>query len=102
MQGIFPLWKKDTTDLAHEFIDLGFEAVITCVDLEFLEGTFVGRTFDERFLSELPANVDPCGENGEFHTFVYDGPIFQTRILHNKGDVVVRDDRFYYCDLIPV
>jgi uncharacterized protein (TIGR00290 family) len=102
MQGVFPLWRRDTTELAHGFIDLGFEAVITCVDSEFLEGTFVGRTFDERFLSELPPDVDPCGENGEFHTFVCEGPIFQRRILYNKGEVVFRDSRFYYCDLIPV
>jgi uncharacterized protein (TIGR00290 family) len=102
MKGVFPLWERDTTELAHRFMELGFEAVITCVDSHFLDGAFVGRTFDEGFLCDLPPGVDPCGENGEFHTFVYEGPIFQSKILHKKGEVVFRDNRFYYCDLIPV
>lgn len=101
MKGIFPIWKRDTTELAHAFIDLGFRAVITCVDSNVLDKVFVGRVFDEQFLSELPSTVDPCGENGEFHSFVYDGPIFQKRILHEKGEVILRDNRFYYCDLVP-
>lgn len=101
MKGIFPLWKRDTTELAHTFIDLGFKAVITCVDSNVLDKKFAGRVFDERFLSELPATVDPCGENGEFHSFVYDGPIFRERIPHRKGEVVLRDNRFFYCDLLP-
>jgi len=101
MKGVFPLWKRDTNELAHTFIDLGFKAVITCVDSDVLERRFVGRAFDEQFLSELPAAVDPCGENGEFHSFAYDGPIFRERIAHRKGKVVLRDNRFYYCDLIP-
>ena len=99
MKGIFPIWKRDTTELAHAFIDLGFRAVITCVDSNVLDKVFVGRAFDEQFLSELPSTVDPCGENGEFHSFVYDGPIFRKRILHEKGEVILRDNRFYYCDL---
>lgn len=98
---IFPIWKRDTTKLAHTFINLGFKAFITCVDSSVLDKSFVGRAFDERFLSELPPGVDPCGENGEFHTFVYDGPVFKKRILCKKGGVVSRDNRFYYCDLIP-
>jgi uncharacterized protein (TIGR00290 family) len=102
MKGVFPLWQSDTTKLAHTFINLGFEAVITCVDSKVLDRRFVGRAFDERFLSELPSGVDPCGENGEFHSFVYAGPIFRKRILHKRGEVVLRDGRFYYCDLIPV
>ena len=102
MKGVFPLWERDTAQLAHRFIGLGFEAVITCVDSHFLDGAFVGRTFDVEFLSDLPLGVDPCGENGEFHTFVYEGPIFQSKILHNKGEVAFRDNRFYYCDLISV
>jgi uncharacterized protein (TIGR00290 family) len=101
MKGVFPLWKRDTTELANMFIDLGFNAVITCVDSEVLNKTFVGREFDKQFLSELPSTVDPCGENGEFHSFVYDGPIFQMKILHSKGEVILRDNRFYFCDLIP-
>ena len=66
-----------------------------------LDKTFVGRSFDKQFLSELPSNVDPCGENGEFHSFVYDGPIFSKRILYEKGEIVLRDNRYYFCDLIP-
>jgi uncharacterized protein (TIGR00290 family) len=102
MKGIFPLWKKDTAELARTFIDLGFKAIITCVDSHFLGRTFVGRAFDEQFLSELPPQVDPCGENGEFHSFVFDGPVFQKRIPHTTGEIVLRDNRFYYCDVIPV
>jgi uncharacterized protein (TIGR00290 family) len=101
IKGVFPLWKKDSRQLAHEFIDLGFKAVITCVDSNFLSKDFAGRTFDEQFLSELPSNVDPCGENGEFHSFVYDGPIFSERVRFTKGEIVLRENRFYYCDLLP-
>ncbi len=102
MKGLFPLWRRDTTELAHTFIDSGFKAVVTCVDSHVLEEIFIGRVFDEQFLSELPRTVDPCGENGEFHSFVYDGPIFRKGISHKKGEVILRDNRFYYCDLIPV
>jgi len=101
MQGVFPLWKKDTGKLAREFIDRGFKAVVTCIDGEALDGSLAGREFDEGFLAELPARVDPCGENGEFHTFVYDGPMFRHRILYEKGETVLRDRRFHFCDLIP-
>jgi uncharacterized protein (TIGR00290 family) len=103
MNGIFPLWKKDTKDLARTFINLGFKAIITSVDSNVLGKSFAGREYDEKFLSDyLPANVDPCGENGEFHSFVYDGPIFRERVLFTKGESVLRDNRFYYCDLLPV
>jgi uncharacterized protein (TIGR00290 family) len=101
MKGVFPLWKRGTLQLARMFIDLGFKAVITMVDSNFLGKDFAGRTFDAQFLSDLPSNVDPCGENGEFHTFVYDGPIFHERIFFTKGEIVLRENRFYYCDLIP-
>jgi uncharacterized protein (TIGR00290 family) len=101
MKGIFPIWKRDTTELAHTFIDLDFKAVITCVDSNVLDGKFVGRYFDNEFLSELPAKVDPCGENGEFHSFVYNGPIFHECIRFRRGKVVLRDNRFYFRDLIP-
>lgn len=73
----FPLWKRDTTELIHEFIDLGFKTITVCVKAELLDQSFVGRVIDKTFLEELPPHVDPCGENGEFHTFVYDGPIFR-------------------------
>lgn len=101
MNGIFPIWKRDPVELAHTFIRLGFKAVITCIDSTVLDKSFAGRAFDERFLSELPPNVDPCGENGEFHSFVYDGPVFSRRILFETGDVVLRDERYYFCDLMP-
>ena len=102
MKGIFPIWKRDTAELAHEFIESGFKAVITCIDSNHLDKTFIGSAFDEQFLSRLPSTVDPCGENGEFHSFVYDGPIFRDRILHTTGKVVLRENRFYYCDVLPL
>ncbi len=102
MQGIFPLWGRNTSRLAAEFISRGFKAVVTCVDSKFLDGRFAGRDFDERFLSELPGTVDPCGERGEFHSFVYDGPLFREKVPLAKGGVVLREERFYYCDLFPV
>ena len=102
MRGIFPLWKRDTTELANTFINLGFKAIITCVDSKVLGKRFVGRVYDKQFLRELPPHVDPCGENGEFHSFVYDGPIFRRKISFVIGDIVLRDNRFYFCDLIPV
>lgn len=101
MKGIFPLWKMDTANLAHEFIDAGFKAIITCVDSNALGKAYVGRIFDKQFLSELPNGVDPCGENGEFHSFVFDGPIFRERILFDIGKIVLRENRFYFCDLVP-
>ncbi len=101
MRAIFPLWKKSSSDLANKFIDLGFKAIITCVDSKTLDPKFVGRIFDSEFLSELPPDVDPIGENGEFHSFVYDGPIFKERILFNTGEMVKKNDRFHYLDLLP-
>jgi uncharacterized protein (TIGR00290 family) len=102
MNGLFPLWRKGSKRLANRFIDLGFKAVVTCVDSNVLDGSFAGRVFDRQFLADLPSSVDPSGENGEFHSFVYDGPIFRRKIRCEKGEVVLRDDRFYYCDLRPV
>lgn len=102
LKGIFPIWKRDTTELSYTFIDIGFKAVVTCVDSKVLDKSFVGRLFDKQFLSELPSNVDPCGENGEFHSFVFDGPTFSRRILYEKGKIVLRNNRYYFCDLIPV
>jgi uncharacterized protein (TIGR00290 family) len=101
MKGIYPLWKTNSLELAREFIDLGFKAVITCVDSQSLGKEFSGREFDRQFLADLPANVDPCGENGEFHSFVYDGPIFSEKVQFTKGEIVLRENRFYYCDLVP-
>jgi uncharacterized protein (TIGR00290 family) len=102
VNGIFPLWRRDTQVLACRFINIGFKAIITSIDSNVLTKDFVGREYDEQFLSALPENVDPCGENGEFHSFVYDGPIFHERVSFKKGENVLRDNRFYYCDLLPV
>ncbi len=101
MTGIFPIWKKDTARLAKKFINLGFKTIITCIDSKVLDKKFAGRMFDERFLSEIPRGIDPCGENGEFHSFVFDGPIFKRGVNFKKGEIVLREERFYYCDLIP-
>ena len=99
MEGIFPLWKRDTKEIIKKFISLGFKAITTSVDSKVLDKSFVGRMVDENFLKDLPDNVDPCGENGEFHTFVFDGPIFKNKINFSIGKIVLRDS-FYYCDLI--
>ncbi len=101
MTGFFPLWKRDTAELANAFIDLGFQAMTTCVDGRVLGREFVGRRFDRQFLAELPANVDPCGENGEFHSFTYQGPGL-AEIRFALGETVLREDRFIYSDLVPV
>jgi uncharacterized protein (TIGR00290 family) len=100
MKGIFPIWKQDTAQLAREFIGLGFKAVISCVDTEILDGSFAGREYTHAFLDDLPAHVDPCGERGEFHSFVYAGPIFRQPVPCARGEIVLRDDRFCFCDLI--
>jgi len=102
MECVFPIWKRDTVKLANSFIDLGFKAVTVCIDSDALGKEFAGREFDEHFLDDLPKEIDPCGENGEFHTFVYDGPIFKNRIDHQLGEIVLRDGRFYYCDILPL
>jgi len=101
MNGIYPLWKKDTQALARKFINLGFKAIITSIDSNVLTKDFVGREYNEQFLSDLPENVDQCGENGEFHSFVYNGPIFHESVSFKKGEKVLRENRFYYCDLLP-
>ncbi|SFB24398.1 Dph6-related ATP pyrophosphatase [Algoriphagus aquimarinus] len=125
LTAVFPLWKQPTGKLIHEFLDLGFKTITTCVNEKYLDKSFVGRVIDEDFLKDLPANVDPCGEHGEFHTFVFDGPIFSKPIEFEIGEKVLRkyeapkteDDSdqcfsdkkedpakygFWYCDLIPV
>jgi uncharacterized protein (TIGR00290 family) len=100
MDCLFPLWGRDTRELASFFIESGFKAKICCVDPRKLEDKFCGREFDESFLSEIPREVDPCGENGEFHTFVYDAPIFKEPIKVKTGDIVQRDG-FWFADLLP-
>jgi uncharacterized protein (TIGR00290 family) len=98
MRGIFPIWKRDTTKVAHELIRLGYKAYLSCVEGKVGSG-FVGRLFDVEFLGALPSHVDPCGENGEFHSFVFDGPIFKRPVSVRVGEIVRRDGR-YYADLL--
>ncbi len=100
MEAIFPLWGRDTKEIANIFINLGFKSIITCVDTKVLNGDFSGRLYDKNFLADLPENIDPCGENGEFHSFAFDGPIFKERINFSIGEKVLRDERFNFCDLI--
>lgn len=100
MQALFPIWKRDTRDLAREFLLAGFRAITVCVDGKVLAPNFAGRLLDESFFRDLPGGVDPCGENGEFHTFVYEGPNFHLPVRIRPGEVVERDG-FSFCDLLP-
>ena len=126
LKGVFPLWKIPTDTLIREFLDLGFKTIITCVNEKYLDKSFAGRIIDNDFLKDLPDNVDPCGENGEFHTFVFDGPIFKQPIPFDRGEIIYRkytsakqqdnsasdcytdkdnadnpfDNGFWYCDLL--
>jgi uncharacterized protein (TIGR00290 family) len=100
MRGEYPLWGRNTRGVIDTFIALGFKTIVVCVDPRQLDPSFCGRVIDAEFLADLPAQVDPCGENGEFHTFVFDGPNFKQPILLTRGEVVCRDS-FWFCDLIP-
>ena len=100
MKGIFPIWHRDTAEIVRTFITLGFKAYLTCVDGEKLGRKFAGRPIDADLIRDLPDGVDPCGENGEFHSYVYDGPIFQRPVDLSVGEVVLRDVR-YFVDLVP-
>jgi uncharacterized protein (TIGR00290 family) len=97
---LFPLWGRDTRDLAREMVEAGLQARIVCVDPRQLDRSFAGRAFDARFLDELPTGVDPCGERGEFHTFCHAGPMFSGPIAVERGEVVERDG-FVFADLLP-
>ncbi|WP_295221216.1 diphthine--ammonia ligase [uncultured Chryseobacterium sp.] len=113
IQGVFPLWKKDTKNLIEEFMDLGFKTIVTCINETYLDKSFAGRVIDKQFIEDLPENVDPCGENGEFHTFTFDGPIFKDPIGFEVGEIVKKtypkpksgsDEEngeyvFWFCDL---
>src|SRR5215218_1700920 len=120
MMAVFPLWKRNTLELMHEFIDLGFKTILVCTKAELLPHEFAGRIIDKDFLKDLPANVDACGENGEFHSFVFDGPIFKRPVPVKIGEKIFReykapennDDNcftqqpassmgFWFCDLLP-
>lgn len=124
-KAVFPLWKIPTQDLIQEFITLGFKTIVVCVNERYLDKSFVGRVIDQDFINDLPGNVDVCGENGEFHTFTFDGPIFSKPIEFEIGEIVYRkyekpekedssdtacdtnatdafDFGFWYCDLLPI
>ena len=108
MKAIFPIWKQDTTELLKEFIAEGFKALTVCVDGSKLTVAFAGRLLDDNFLNDLPNGVDPCGENGEFHSFVFDGPLFKHEVPHELGDTIARsykgmpDTCFYFTELKPL
>ena len=106
----FPLWKRNTREVINEFLDLGFKTIVVAADAKLMGREFVGRIIDQAFLNDLPKSVDPCGENGEFHTFVFDGPIFNKPIDFEVGETVLKEykndgneawnSKFWYCDLI--
>jgi len=107
ISAVFPIWKMSTENVIEELIDLGFKAVVTCIDNSVLDKSFVGRIVDKDFIKDLPTNVDVCGENGEFHTFVFDGPIFSKPIKFEIGEKVYKECEennktygFWYCDLV--
>lgn len=123
IKATFPLWGRPTAELVHDFIALGFKAVVVSANARLLDNSFIGRILDESFLKDLPAGVDPAGENGEFHTFVFDGPIFKEPVRYTLGEKVLRtygvsantedncfkedtdpvfDTGFWFCDLLPV
>lgn len=100
MMALYPVWGLNTLQLARKFIRDGFSATLVCVDSQKLDASFAGRAFDAALLASLPAHVDPCGENGEFHTFVHAGPIFRQPVACRPGAVVQRG-QFYFADLLP-
>ncbi|KAB1069376.1 diphthine--ammonia ligase [Tamlana haliotis] len=119
-QAVFPIWKRDTKELLNEFLDLGFKTIIVCANSKFFGEDFVGTVIDKNFVANLPEGVDPCGENGEFHTFCFDGPIFKNPVPFTIGEKVLREYKapktedddsvcksdtetygVWYCDLIP-
>lgn len=116
LKTVYPLWKRDTKKLLNEFLDLGFKTIIVCANSKYFDEVFVGTVIDKGFIDSLPEDVDPCGENGEFHTFCFDGPIFKNPIPFTIGEKVYREydhpktddsvcssDKYgvWYCDLIP-
>jgi uncharacterized protein (TIGR00290 family) len=100
MTALFPIWKLDTRELAARFLRDKFRAIVVCIDPRKLDASFAGRELDASFFRDLPDDVDPCGENGEFHTYVFDGPVFRSPIPVQVGAVVERDS-FVFCDLMP-
>jgi uncharacterized protein (TIGR00290 family) len=102
MSGIYPLWNRDSLILANKFVDLSFKAIVTVVDSRVLGKDYVGREFNRQFIADLPSGVDYCGENGEFHTFVYDGPLFKNPVTFEKGEIEFTENRFWRQDLVPI
>lgn len=100
LSALFPIWKRDTGELIESFLVRGFRSITCCIDTRKLDDSFVGREIDRRFLSELPMGVDPCGENGEFHSYTCAGPLFNCEISVRIGETVRRDS-FLFCDLLP-
>jgi uncharacterized protein (TIGR00290 family) len=101
MTGLYPIWMRDTGELVSTFIGLGFRAILCCVDTQAIDASFAGREIDQALLRDLPDSADPCGENGEYHSFVYAGPIFKRPIPCRAGERVLRTARFNYCDILP-
>ncbi|GAA4005619.1 diphthine--ammonia ligase [Hymenobacter fastidiosus] len=110
MQAIFPLWQRSAANILREYLALGFRAIVVCVNEHYLDQSFCGRLLDEEFLRDLPPGVDPCGENGEYHSFVFDAPYFSAPIAFERGEIVRRtypapagagEAGFWYCDLLP-
>lgn len=106
---VFPLWKQDTRALMEAFIEQGFKAIVVCVNASLLPETFAGRMLDRDFINDLPAGIDPCGENGEFHTFCFDGPVFKQPVPFSKGETVYKEyphndqvSGFWFTDLLPL
>lgn len=100
LEPLFPLWLRLTPELGREMISAGLKARLTCVDPSKLDASFAGREYDAALLDSLPSSIDPCGENGEFHTFVHDAPVFSSPISFRAGDIVHRDG-FVFADVIP-
>lgn len=109
--GVFPLWKRDTKQLMHRFLDLGFKAIVVCANAKYFAEDFVGKVLDKDLIKNLPEDVDVCGENGEFHTFCFEGPLFKSPIPFKIGETTYREYPapnedseavgFWYCDLLP-
>jgi uncharacterized protein (TIGR00290 family) len=100
VEPLFPIWGLDTRELAEDMIAAGLQAKITCLDPNKLSRDFAGKTFDREFLNRLPDDIDPCGENGEFHTFAFQGPMFNSNISIESGEIVDRDG-FVFADIKP-
>jgi uncharacterized protein (TIGR00290 family) len=101
MTALFPIWKRDTRELIRTFRSANFRGIAVCIDSKVLDRSFAGRELDEAFFRDLPPQADPCGENGEFHTFVFDGPIFRSPVPVRAGEILERDS-FVFCDLLPM